>query len=385
MNMRIVYISSLNLNAKTGAAEHMLGVCKGLADLGHIVHIVVGTGSQAIQDLLHENLKLHLVPFSGLSHKMVQFRIICQAFHTIKKIQPEIIYLRTFPMDFILCNLGLMKKTPYVCEINSLIDAEYAAKGQAFKGQLYRFFEGYTLAKSAGWLPVTDEIRRYAERSAKSRKPFLIAGNGIDVQHIRPRSSRATVRQKLGVSESIAVLVMVGFSRPWHGLDRVFAVLSELSSSSVQLWLIGARDKDEERQVLNMAEHYGVLRSIQLFPWMDEASVADLVAAADVGVGPLGLDKKKMMEAQPLKVRLYLALGTPVLINYSDPRIDGTLPFVSHVSSNDPRELAKGVKQLLALPQAVRGEARRFALERLSWRTIAEETAGFLRSIVGGK
>ncbi|HXH09114.1 MAG TPA: glycosyltransferase [Alphaproteobacteria bacterium] len=382
--MKILYISSLDINAKTGAADHIIGICKGLAHLGHIVHCVVGMGSQQIQALLHENLKVHPVPVRGLSRKTVQCRVIYQALQTIKAIQPEIIYLRTFPMDLMLCNTRMMRKTPYVCEINSIIDWEYAAKGQSFKGKVYRFFEGYTLAKSAGWLPMTDEIRRYAERSSQSRRPFLISGNGVDVEHIRSLISRTAVRQIVGVSESVPVLVMVGFSRPWHGLDRVLAMLCELSSS-VHLWLIGARDKDEEREVLNMAKQYGVLGSIQVFPWIDEASVAELVAAADVGVGPLGLDKKKMTEAQPLKVRFYLALGTPVLINYIDPRIDTTLPFVSHVPSNDPKELAKGVEQLLALPQAVRGEARIFARERLSWRGIAQETAWFLRSIVGAK
>jgi glycosyltransferase involved in cell wall biosynthesis len=115
---------------------------------------------------------------------------------------------------------------------------------------------------------------------------------------------------------------------------------------------------------------------------MEQRDAANLVSAADVGLGPLALDRKKMTEAQPLKVATYLALGVPVLINHRDPRLSTKLPFVQGVQSNDPKVLAERLKHLLDQPRNTRELARRFATERLSWPAIALETAEFLQDLM---
>ena len=67
------------------------------------------------------------------------------------------------------------------------------------------------------------------------------------------------------------------------------------------------------------AKSLGIRDRVRMFPWMDERRAAELINAADIGLGPLALERKRLREASPLKTRMYLSLGVPILINYRDP------------------------------------------------------------------
>jgi glycosyltransferase involved in cell wall biosynthesis len=383
--MDIAYVTVADLASKQGSIDHIIGISQGLAELGNTVHLIAGTRSRDFSPTSAVNLVYHLAPIAGLSPPKALAKVTQHALNGIKQRDVDIVYLRTFPMDYILFTRHLIyMKVPYVCEINTKTDAEYRAKGQTLRGMVYRFFEGCTLAKSLGWLPVTQEIRLWAERISRTRKPFIVAGNGVTIDAVTIKRSREEVRQTLGVPDSIPVLAMAGFSRPWHGVDRALALLAELPEP-VELWLVGAKSDTDRKYVETMASKYGVGRSVRIFPWLSKSDTADLVAAAEVGIGPLALDRNQMAEAQPLKVRFYLALGLPVLINYRDPRLDSNLPFVSHIPSNEPKALASGVEKLLNLSLDGRGRIHAYAVENLSWEAIASETEAFLTHLLMGR
>jgi glycosyltransferase involved in cell wall biosynthesis len=384
--MDIAYVTVADLTSKQGAVEHIIGVSQGLAELGNLVHLIAGTSSRDFVPTFSPNLIYHLAPIAGFSPPKAVAVLARHALGVIRQKDVDIVYLRTFPMDYLLFTRHLIRmRVPYVCELNTITDTEYRAKGQRLRGMLYRFWEGRTLAKSLGWLPVTQEICIWAERISRTRKPFVVAGNGVAVDAATAKRSREDVRRTLGVPQSMPVLVMAGFSRPWQGVDRALALLAELPESSVELWLVGAKDDTDREYIETMASKYGVGRSVRIFPWLSVSNTADLVAAADVGIGPLAWDRNQMTEAQPLKVRFYLALGLPVLINYHDPKLPGDLPFVSYVPSNEPKALASGVEKLLYLSLDERGGIRTYAVENLSWKAIASKTEAFLARLLVGR
>ena len=377
--MNIAYVTVTDLASKQGAVDHIIGISQGLAELGSTVHLIAGISTRDFSPTSAANLVFHLAPIAGLSPPRALVKVAQHALNVIKQRDVDIVYLRPFPLDYVLFTRHLLKmKVPYVCELNTMTDAEHRAKGQILKGTVYCFLEGRTLAKSLGWLPVTQEIRMWAERISRTRKPFVVAGNGVAIDALAVKRSREEVRRTLGVPDFIPVLVMAGFSRPWHGVDRALALLAELSGFSVELWLVGAKSDTDGKSVETLTSKYRVAKSVRVFPWLNKSNTADLVAAAEVGIGPLALDRNRMAEAQPLKVRFYLALGLPVLINYCDSRLDGDLPFVSYVPSNEPKALASGVEELLHLSVDERRKTRVYAAENLSWKAIASETEAFL-------
>jgi len=355
----------------------VLGLSSALAEIGHEVHLVA-TESASHNLSSIPNLNLHLDP----AGKRMTVIVAKRARSVVEQVKPDIVYLRTFIVDYPLFSRHLRRVgVPYVAELNTVTDAERAALGATLEGKLFRFLEGRTLAHAAAWLPVTNEIYQYAKRASRVTKPFLIAKNGFDVGRVVPKFSRAAVREKLGVADSTPVMVMHGFRYPWHGVDRAISMLASLKRP-VELWLIGSTSDEDRRLVEQIAKREGVESLVRVFPWMAQEESVNLVSAADVGLGSLALDRNEMTEAQPLKVASYLALGVPVLINYKDLRLNMGLPFVEFVPSKDPRVLARHVTLLLAQPQSTREMARMFAYERLSWKAVAGEVTEFLHSLV---
>ena len=286
-------------------------------------------------------------------------------------------------MDAVLLAQPLERMgVPFVCEINTAMGPEYAAKGRPLRGRLYDSFQGRTLSKSAGWLVMTPELTTYAERLSGVRRPTLLAKNGFNPSRTAPRTTREEARQRLEVDPAVPVLVMAGFSRPWHGADRAIEMLTELPQGTV-LWLIGSRGPEDEATTKRYAQDRGVTESVRVFPWLSEEALSDLIVAADVGLGALALDRKQFF-GQALKIPLYLALGVPVLINSADFRLDSAGPFVKCVLSQDPKALAAGVRALLDISEACREEAKEFAHRYLTWQVAARETSEFLAAVLGG-
>ena len=80
-----------------------------------------------------------------------------------------------------------------------------------------------------------------------------------------------------------------------------------------------------------------------------------MLASADVGIGTLGLHRKSMDEASPLKVREYLAVGLPVLYGYRDPDADDLQPFVLKVA-NTPTNVVDELDRIDGFVHGARGD-----------------------------
>lgn len=379
--MIILYVTASDINAKGGDIDHVLAISKGLAKLGNKVHLIVCSSSDNRNEITVDNFKQYIVPVKELSVLNKILKLARFALDFIKKNKVDILYLRTFPLDFLLFTRHLNKyKIPYVCELNTITCNEYKSRGQYLKGKVFEFFEGITIRNSDGILPVTDEIARWAEKIGGMSKPFYIACNGVDVDKINPRKTYHEIRKDLGVSDNMPVLAMAGFSRPWHGFDRAIALLSKLKTPA-ELWLVGADTDEIKGEVESIAAKFGVSDLIRVFPWLNHSDLVDIISAADIGLGSLAFDRKGMTEAQSLKVRFYIALGLPVLINLYDPKVDGSLPFVSYIPSTEPESLAKGIDKLVRTSHD-RNKIREFAKDHLSWDAISLETEKFLQDIL---
>lgn len=110
------------------------------------------------------------------------------------------------------------------------------------------------------------------------------------------RGDRDQTRDRLGLGEAY-VLVYVGSGRAWQGLDRLPALLDRLPHA------VG----------LAVGDPTGVPAHPRLraLGQLDEPAVADVIAAADVGLAPYTAAAPPWF--CPLKVLAYRAQGTPVV------------------------------------------------------------------------
>ena len=153
-------------------------------------------------------------------------------------------------------------------------------------------------------------------------------------------------------------------------------------NNDVELWLVGSPDNRVTERVLLLASTEGVQDSIRVFPWMNKKNISNMIGAADVGIGPLSLDLEDMTEAQPLKIRLYLAIGLPILINHIDLGIDSNQPYIFYVPSHNSKVLAKGMDQLINQKGECKELAKLYAKEHLSWDAVAKETVEFMSQLI---
>jgi glycosyltransferase involved in cell wall biosynthesis len=329
-------------------------------------------------------LRIHSVPAGRGGAVGVVAAVGAIGWRLARELPPDVVYLRPFPLDWVFLTRHLRQnRLPYVCELNTITGAQYRSIGQPLKGRLYERFDAVSIRNALAILPVTEEIGRWANRISGVRKPVLVAGNGVDVDLIPspPPNARADVRVRLRVPLDALVLGMAGFGSPWHGFDRAISMLTHVGAD-VHLWLIGAMSAEVSARAIGMARDLGVGSRVHVLSRLEPDELAEVLAAVDIGIGPLALDRNTLTEAQPIKVRYYLASGLPVLYNYVDPKLDPTRPFLSYVPSTDPRELGAGVAKLRALGRDHADDVRLYAAENLSWSAIAAETSRFLKDIL---
>ncbi|MDP2307878.1 MAG: glycosyltransferase family 4 protein [Pseudomonadota bacterium] len=161
----------------------------------------------------------------------------------------------------------------------------------------------------------TVRLRRWAEsweRDVLTAAPRVLAVSAWladwlrslgcrDVRHVPNgvvphRGDRDGTRRALGL-ENAHVIGFVGSMKPWHGVERLPALLDALPDA------VGLLVGEGPVRI----EHPRLIHAGQV----SEARVADLVAAMDVGLAPYGADAPPWF--CPLKILAYRAQGTPVV------------------------------------------------------------------------
>jgi glycosyltransferase involved in cell wall biosynthesis len=376
--LKILYVTAADLAGGEGASEHVLGITTQMGRMGHEVDLLARNTSEQISA---PGVRFQTGDRQGSLLRQLR-HLGSAAVRIARETRPDIIYLRTFPLDYFLAvrSLGQLD-IPIACEVNTLLASEYLSKGKPIRGWVFSSSERLTLAASAGWLGVTQEILDQVSSRSRSRRPTALALNGFDPADVVPRLGRSEIRKTLGVPEEKDVLLMAGFSKPWHGSDRAIQMMTRLPDA--ELWLVGGSSLARD-YASKLARDLRVDGRVRLWPWVSKEEVVELVSAADVGIGPLALDRKGMREAQPIKGRLYMALGLPILMNYADPAFPSA-DFVGTVNSLDPGILARRCLSLLKLSGDAGMRAKKFASEKLTWAHAAEATCTFLEMIAGAR
>jgi glycosyltransferase involved in cell wall biosynthesis len=234
---------------------------------------------------------------------------------------------------------------------------------------------------SSGILPVTAEILEYTRRVSGANVPFHYAVNGFFHTDFSLDLERDNVRKKLEIGQTEKIAVIVGYSRPWHGVERAIDLIAELPED-VKLWLVGGCPASE-KSAAQHAKVLGVEDRIRIIPYATGTNLSELLTAADFGLGALALDRKKMYEAQPMKVAVYVAHGLPVLYNYSDRRFNDDCSYAVQVSSDDPSQLVAGAERILKLGDDDRLLAKKYAESELTWESVARDVGSFITSRLG--
>jgi glycosyltransferase involved in cell wall biosynthesis len=211
---------------------------------------------------------------------------------------------------------GLFRSIPTIAEINSDDTTEYVLTLPRYK-VLYHILTRDRIFRSIrALLPVTSEL---ASRLAHFAKPTLTIGNSINLADFPLQTNSP--------DQNIRLVFIGSRGAPWHGLDR----LAELAGllPSIAFDVVGYTPEEWRSENLPAGGN-----RLCLHGPLPRTSYESLLSQATAAIGTLGLYRKHMEEACPLKVREYLALGLPVIGAYQDTDIPPDADYFLRLPNN---------------------------------------------------
>lgn len=367
--MKILYITSLSMEHKSGAQQHVAEIFKRLKQDGVETKLISA----------HEFQKGIV---GAISRKIKLAQLTKEA---IKSFNPDIVYFRYEGADFLSIREIVKQKVPYILELNTKTVPEFWATKRFLPWAVSLASEPWVFSNANGIAAVANEIYQYAVRKGRNR-PFLLAKNGVDIKLFDFYGYNPDIRKKYDTPADVPLLVMIGSLAPWHGIDLLLKALEMHELNNYYLWLVGNISMEIiKKQISNN----NILKRIRLIRWQNAEELSQTLSSADIGIGALALFRKKMNEAQALKTRAYLASGLPTLLGYDDPAVPNDQPFISRGIYTTVEELASEIKRFYDLVKRDRDgmgkQAREFAENNLSWDIAAKETLEFIRDILWKK
>ncbi|MCC7117868.1 MAG: glycosyltransferase [Anaerolineales bacterium] len=213
----------------------------------------------------------------------------------VKRYQPDIVYFRfglfTFPLQY------LFRLFPTIIEVNTNDLVEYRSRGLFFYW-FNRLTRDWMFSKCAGWVSTSYELAEL-EQNRKHKKPVCVISNGIEFEKYEPLPA---------TGNHAPTLTLVGSpGMDWHGVDKLFFLAQACPELNINI--VGYQAKDFK---------FSIPANIHLHGYLPPDQVKQILAQTDVVFGTLGLHRKSMSEASPLKVREALGYGIPVILAYED-------------------------------------------------------------------
>jgi len=219
----------------------------------------------------------------------------------------EVIYTRFGILN--PSTIRAMKKISSIIELNTKGLLEYRRRSPLL--YLYALVTSkIILNNSIGICAITSEVAKEAERIAGDKINYEIFPNSIDLNRFRTGLPPQNRRPKLAFVGSPGLI--------WHGVDRLVELARKLPE--YDFYVIGP---EEELDRPSNMQFVGEIFDDELNQFLE---------GMDIAISSLALDRNMMSEGSPIKTRLYLALGLPVLIGYTDTGLGMDSDFIFKIS-----------------------------------------------------
>jgi len=291
-------------------------------------------------------------------------------------------------------NLGghlakLLHGVPHVATTHSLEPERPWKAEQLGEGgyALSCFCERTGLEAADGVIAVSTAMRDDVLRVYPAIEPdrVHVIHNGIDPEEYRPDRGTDAL-ERYGVDRGVPSVLFVGRITHQKGVTHLLDAADAIDSRAQLVLAAGAPDTEElARETETTVERLRAERGgiVWIEKMLERREVVQLLTHATVFVcpsvyEPLGIVNLEAMACETAVVASAVG-GIPEVVE------DGVTGLL--VPPADPEALAAAVNELLADPERAHrmGEAgRRRAVERFSWRAVAERTVALYERLVGG-
>lgn len=367
-----------------GTIESVHGLCKGLAESGHEIHVFT-TNIDGDKDL---NVPLERpIDLDGVKvwyFPLKNPRRLCYSPSMGRALRREVenfdlAHLHSIFLwpTWVAARAARNRSIPYIISPHGMLIKELIRRKSHFaKTAWIHFIEKENLERSAA-LHMTSQIEADEAARFGFRLPnIFVISNGVNVPPIASGAELPpAVRAIVAKERFILFLGRVNWKK---GLDRLIPALSYVPD--LRLVIAGNDDENYQPVLEALADRCGVRERLAFTGFVRGAEKAALLGHAAVLVLP------SYSENFGIVVLEAMAFGCPVAVT---PEV-GAAEIVREeragsILNGDPEELGRGINTMLADPLKLRdmGErGRRAALEKYTWTAAAKRMAEVYESIL---
>lgn len=217
---------------------------------------------------------------------------------------------------------------------------------------------------------LSDYVREL--RKNKAEPEIIVLEHGVDCNHFRPVQKNSELMKKLGLTSNDKVLLYLGTTYSFSGLDVILNALPELQSKlgSVKFMIVGGGELDEKLN--SMAAELGQEKNFIHLGMQPYDKLPELLSLADIVLNPFKINDITC-SIIPIKMLQYLASGKPSIsapINDLMKLIPPEPSGVRYVAIEDEQSFVSQIENILKLSETERNQlgeqGRAFALTKLS-------------------
>lgn len=364
--MKVLYFSRVNKDDKKnyGVIQKCESQTQAFRNLGLTVDLVYLCN----QGILKNKEVFHHFSFPWLKYRWLTYffyffsllRIISQKI-AIEKYQ--VVYIRYAMAHPLFMNFlrKIKRKNPAVVIILEIPTFPYdqesigiASRFSLFMDRLYR----QKLVDSVAF------IGHYGLEKEIYGIPVIPLRNGIDLNKIKQSASVS--------KDKVLRLIAVANWSYWHGLDRVIKGLNKYYLGKdrewqIQLNIIGAGKALEGYK--SLVKSFGLEPYVTFTPPCNGLELDRYFDQADIGIGCLGLFRKKVKLDSSLKTRAYCARGIPFIFSGKDLDFPNDIFFIKKVLHEE------GYINMEEVVIFWKGIISRYGKEKGGWHSVIREYA----------
>lgn len=199
--------------------------------------------------------------------------------------------------------------------------------------------------------------------------PAMNIVNGVDAERLPLHQSRSE-------TEEISLLALASMSR-WQGYDRLIEALAAYRGEKrVTVHMVGGEGDGSLAEWKRLAQERNVADRVIFHGEMFGEKLDQLIEQCDVGVGGLGLYRKRQFTSMTLKLREYMARGLPFVYAVDDPSLPQDERFCLRLANDDSpidmETLVRFAVQAKRSPE-VPALMRAYAKAHMSWQGILKD------------
>lgn len=145
-------------------------------------------------------------------------------------------------------------------------------------------------------------------------------------------------------------IVYVGHLKAFYGVDLAIRAMLEIRKKipGISLEIIGGGE--QQRELENLAKKLGLSDCVRFYGWKEKKEAEKLLADAALGLAPFNTHvDEKIKNADPAKIKDYMALGLPVVMTNASLNAETISKLkCGIVIDYTPESLAKAVIKLLS-------------------------------------